>query len=198
MSTNSREWLIGALARHLEDPQIRQLQNGASLIGRLPNAGSAAYLHAVFPPVPREEFEESPSLREARLPLEFREFLAECNGVWLFQGALSLYGFQRRISRDPEAREPFSWIDRNTSSRPQGAHPEHFFIGSFNWDGSLLYLDASNPGVFRRALKDSTPLNRWDNIWEMLAMEISRIGQLFDKSGNELDESVPTAPTADY
>lgn len=198
MNAPSREWLTCALMRQLEDPQVRQMSNGVCLIGRLPSVGSAAYLHAVFPPVPLEEFQESPSLREARLPLEFREFLTECNGVILFQGALSLYGFRRRISRDPELREPFSWDERNTMNRPQGAQARHFFIGSFNWDGSLIYLDADNPGVFRRALRDPAPLNRWDSIWVMLEVEISRIGQLFDRFGNELNENVPTAPAADY
>jgi hypothetical protein len=69
-----------------------------------------------------------------------------------------------------------------------------FFIGGYDWDGSLIYIDRITNKIHVCNQDDITPLFAWLSFEEMLNCEIKRLVTLFDKNGREYDEDKSTLP----
>lgn len=182
------------LSKRLDAPQNLVAKNGAVLIGKLPNVGPKAYLHEVFRGVDSQEIESIENESGLIFPGSFKEFLLETNGLILFQGALAIYGIRSDFDRGADNRQPFDVLERNVITRPRKSGRDEFFIGSYNWDGSLIYMKRDEPEIYRRLLDDDVVLSKWKNLDHFVSSEIERISGLFDKFGNELDENNPTTP----
>lgn len=186
--------IISDLSKGLSNPEILQSPNSATLICKLPAIGEKAFLHVVFSgndlaDITRIEDEEG-----LCIPHAVKDFLKVVNGMIMYQGSLSLYGIRKSFQRSSTVREPFDFRERNIDRRPLDAKSSQFFVGSYNWDGSVIYVDGEDERVFRRASDNPEILNSWASIWDMLDQEIMRIGRLFDEHGNEINSKVPTTP----
>ena len=153
-------------------------------------------MHAVYPVLSHDEISEIDNKLSCEVPLDYKNFLLHCsNGLSIFLNTLSFYGIRKKIDRDLEnAWQPFSIISLNTIERIKDARTYDFFIGGYNWDGSLLYIDTKTNYVIRCSNKSVQPLNSWNNFEEMVTSEMKRIASLFDENGNEKDVDIPTIP----
>jgi hypothetical protein len=130
------------------------------------------------------------------IPKIYRELLTEVNGAIFFSGALALHGVVKNISRvGADVWQPFNIADLNSFEKPQDASNDLFFFGSYNWDGSLLYVDLTSGFVFRCGRVSCKPLNKWNSLMSMLIEELGRLEELFDNNGNAFDDQIPTIPS---
>lgn len=173
----------------------RRLSNGAHLIGHVPHRAPEAYLHTLFPPA------SDASIGRARTQLvatdafdQYIRFLVEHNGANFFLGSLAFNGIRGElISRSSNDRQPFDLVELNRFERPKNAEAEVLFIGSYNWDGSLIYLEPSGR-VFVCNKRDATPYARWPNLVDMISHELSRLVQFYDREGRIIDNKAPRIP----
>jgi hypothetical protein len=174
----------------------RILKNGTRLIGHVPHRGTQAYLHLLFSPAPIENIKElKAKLPSAAQALEHYEILlTEHNGAVFFLGSLALNGIRiGLISRSSEDRQPFDLLDLNSFERPKNADPKTLYIGSYNSDGSLIYLEP-NGEVLVCKKNDATPYARWANLSEMISTEIPRLAQFYDQNGQVIDKCTSRLP----
>ncbi|WP_426701629.1 hypothetical protein ACPPVV_01025 [Rhodanobacter sp. Col0626] len=176
---------------------VDTLPDGTELLGRLPHVGESAYLHVLFSALTASDLDELEIKLSRRVPEVIAEFLLNHNGLIAYQGALSVAGRRSNFSRDSSNRQPFDILEGNTYSRVSEADADDFFFGSYNWDGSLLFVRGDSPFIYRRSRSSAAVLNSWPSMTQMLDLEICRISKLFDKLGQETDQSVPTTPGND-
>ena len=81
------------------------------------------------------------------------------------------------------------WIER-----PKNATPEMFFLGTYEYDGSKLYLNTLDDKIYYCDRYDAAPLKSWDSLSAMLTSEIERIFSLFDADGRIFSRMAPTIP----
>jgi hypothetical protein len=173
----------------------RTLSDGTMLIGHVPHVAPEAWLHAQFPPLREDQLREVEAAVGRSIPPGFAAFLLEMNGLSLFSDALSIYGLRSNFSRAPDAVwQPYSIATPNTFERPVDAPTAAVFVGGFDYDGSLLYIDAPRSVVHRCSRDSAKPLNTWSTFSKMLTSETERIAKLFDATGRQIDPDVPTCP----
>ncbi len=173
----------------------RRLSNGAHLIGHVPHRAPEAYLHILFPPASDALIDDAKSrLSAVRAFDQYTQFLIEYNGADFFLGSLAFHGIREGlISRSSDARQPFDLYELNRFGRPKNADPRCLFIGSYNWDGSLVFVAPSGE-VFVCKKRDATPYAHWKNISEMVFYELGRLAQFYDIDGREIDSRAPQTP----
>lgn len=170
------------------------LENGVRLYCKMPSVGSDAWLHSVFSPL--MSFELLEEQLEMPIPEVYRSFLMECNGMMLFSSSIYFYGYRYSYVREGlESWQPYGLEMPNKLERLEDADDDVFFIGGYNWDGSLLYIRHGESTVYRCSRESISPLNSWDNLENLLRMEANRIDELFDINGYELNEDNPTIPS---
>jgi len=176
---------------------IKELSNGTFLVGKAPHVAPSAWLHAVFAPLSDNQIEELQDKLGILLPDDFRYFLKRANGISIFSTSLSIYGHRDNYERNlGSVWQPFDIITPNKYERPKDATKDFFFIGGYDWDGSMLYIDLRTSKVYRCSNETSTPLNEWENLGKMLVEEVDRLIELFDSKGIEIDGNKPTTPPA--
>lgn len=172
----------------------KSVSNGAVLIGQTPHVGPEAWLHTIYSPLTKEKIEFVQ--RELVRPFDtsFTEFLECSNGTNLFSDSLSIFGYRESYDRTGNAVwQPYDIIALNEDfERPKGMPKDVIVIGSYNWDGSKICL---HPGgvIVRSPRRSFGQLNKWDNFWELIELEIARLSGLFDKQGKEIGNE-PTVP----
>jgi hypothetical protein len=173
----------------------RRLNNGVHLIGHVPDRAAQAYLHTLFPAASAELLVETRAEIFAKEAFDqFALFLTKYNGVNFFLGSLALNGIRQAfVSRSSEERQPFDLLELNRFERPKNADPENLFIGSYNWDGSLIFINP-NGAVFVCKKNDATPYAHWPNLSEMISTELVRLAQLFDRAGRVINKATPRIP----
>ncbi|GEN69910.1 SMI1/KNR4 family protein [Chryseobacterium rhizosphaerae] len=176
---------------------IASSSDGAMLIGQVPHKGTEAWLNEMFPVLDKSEIESLEDELDTSIPEEYKDFLQNfSNGLILLTATLSFDGLRRHLTRDLKAnsRQPFSIITPNIYERPENALKSYFFIGGYQWDGSLLYIDKETNIVHCCAPDDATSKVQWSSFKEMLQSELKRLYLLFDDEGKEINEDVSTLP----
>lgn len=174
----------------------RTLSNGVRLIGHVPHVGPKAYLHVLFPGLDARRLVKLESAAGRPVPHGLKALYELSNGMHLFSGALSIFGLRSQNSRTGDAAyEVFGVELKNKDERPKWASNEFFFFGFYDWDGSLLYMSAKSPEVYRCAEENVQSLNSWPNLTTMLKQEIERLGSCFDSLGRAISPDKTTAPT---
>lgn len=173
---------------------IRQLNDGTRLFGRATHVAPEAWLHLIFPPLIEAEVEILEQTLRRQIPKPYRTFLTKFgNGINIFSGSLSLDGMRKSNDRTGDGNwQPFAIETPNLYERPRDAESRHFFIGGFEEDGSLLYLE--NDKVIRCDRASVKPLNEWGSLSEMIGSEVKRLSELFDEYGRKRDPDKPTTP----
>jgi len=173
----------------------RHLEDGTLLIGHAPHIAPQAWLHCIYPPLSDKELCDLENELNESMPDSYRLFLKNTNGLNVFNTTFNLYGLRKNYKRDVvSVWQPFDILTPNRLERPGNAKRNFLFIGSYNWDGSLLYIDRNFGNVHVCNRDDSTSLFQWANFDEMLDSEIKRVVTLFDDKGKTYNEDKSTLP----
>lgn len=176
---------------------VRLLADGTELVGRLPHVATEAWLHILFAGLSPDEIGQVEHEVGRRLDPSFAHFLGTQNGISLFSRSLSIDGLRKNNSRSPNNWQPFSIDTPNRWERPSDAKAEYLFVGGYESDGSLLYIDTASSHVYRCTRRSTLPLNQWPNFFAMLESEAARLKTLFDDNGRQVRPSAPTTPHID-
>lgn len=144
-----------------------------------------SYLHIIFKPI--EDNNLDLLLREigVELPEDYTKFLKKYNGLVLYSGSLSIYGFGRevingllQVNRNPSYEYPFHLSDYNQNIKSNNL----LVIGSFN-DMRLCYkvLDLKK-SIYLLDANDKV-LNQWENIDEAMSILVNKLASLYDQNG---------------
>lgn len=163
--------------------------DGTLLIGRAHHIAPLAWLHSIYAPISPEEVNHLEKEMDKNIPKSYSYFLTNCcNGLKIFNDALSLDGLRKKNGRSIEAsRQPYSIITPNTIERPFDAKDEYLFIGGYSWgNGALIYIDKSNEKVYKCERQNTNPIQIWTSFEEMLITEIKRLKSLHDIYGKKV------------
>ena len=169
---------------------------GTKLIGKAPHIASMAWLHMTFKGLKAIDLEITASELNTKIPEDYAEFLIFSNGLDLFNGTLNLFGRKSKYNRSTEInnRQPFDLEITNIYERPLNSKEDYFFIGSYNWDGSLVFINKLNNKVHRCNGDDAEILNTWTNLNDFLKTEILRLKSLHNENGTEKEFGKITIP----
>ncbi len=168
---------------------------GAIKIGRAPHVAPLAVINCLYQPIEDKDVRFIEKETGLKIPSAYKYFLTHIsNGLNLFVDTLSLYGLRRFNGRSLDfAWQPYSIIEYNTSELPKKITNDMFIIGSYDYDGSRLYMTHDNKVHYCKP-NDATSLLTWPSLEEMLESEITRLYKLFDDKGVMYDESASTLP----
>jgi hypothetical protein len=171
-------------------------EGGAVLIGRAPHIAPLAWLHSLYPPLSLADIADLEGKLKMPVPHEYKQFLQLSNGLNVFNTTLSLFGLRRNYIRDVEnVWQPFDIITPNTIEKPGNASNNVFIFGTYDWDGSYLYIDCEKGNTVHLCTNDDiTSLYKWPNLEAVLKSEIKRLLTMFDGQGKELDPDESTLP----
>ena len=173
----------------------KRIGNGTYLIGHAPHIAPNAWLHSIYPGLNLDEIKELEGMLNKPIPDCYQSFLRQYNGLKIFNTTFCLDGLRRNYNRNfDDVWQPFDIRTPNISERPKNTPNHFFFIGGYDWDGSLLYIDTHTDKVHLCHRDNATSLHEWDDFELMLESEILRIINLFDSKGKEIDSSMSTLP----
>ena len=168
---------------------------GALLIGRAPHIAESAWLNRLYSPIDKNEIIKMEDGISKKIPTSYVDFLTNfSNGLNILGDTLCLFGYRSNYVRTVDfSWQPYSLISFNKYDKPRNSTGEMLFIGSYYWDGSLLYMTTDEKVHFCNR-DDSTSLFIWDSLSSMLISELKRIYNIFDSSGIQIDDTQATTP----
>lgn len=173
---------------------LRKQKDGTVLLGHIPHVAPEAFLHVLFAPTTEKEITSLEKQLKANIPSKYQAFLLkEYNGLIVFGQSLYLNGYRKNYDRTSKNIYPFDLLTVNKFERPSDAEETDFFIGGYDWDGSLLYMKGEGSKIFRCSRENVEPLNSWTDLDSMLSKEIRRLSGFF-KDGKKKKEDQPTTP----
>lgn len=177
---------------------VTHSKNGALLIGKAPHIAEFAWLNVMYPCVTEAEVCDLEKRLGIAIPKVYKDFLMNVsNGFDIMNCTLALHGCRTSYNRsDLDSWYPFNLEDVQKYERPKNATPEMFFLGTYEYDGSKLYLNTLDDKIYYCDRYDATPLKAWDSLSAMLTSEIERIFGLFDADGRIFSRMAPTTPVA--
>lgn len=177
---------------------VTHSKNGALLIGKAPHIAEYAWLNVMYPCVTEAEVCDLEKRLGVAIPEVYKDFLMNVsNGFDIMNCTLALHGCRTSYNRsDLDSWYPFNLEDVQKYERPKNATPEMFFLGTYEYDGSKLYLNTLDDKIYYCDRYDATPLKAWDSLSAMLTSEIERIFGLFDADGRIFSRMAPTTPVA--
>lgn len=177
---------------------VTHSKNGALLIGKAPHIAEFAWLNVMYPCVTEAEVCDLEKRLGVAIPEVYKDFLMNVsNGFDIMNCTLALHGCRTSYDRsDLDSWYPFNLEDVQKYERPKNATPEMFFLGTYEYDGSKLYLNTLDDKIYYCDRYDATPLKAWDSLSAMLTSEIERIFGLFDADGRIFSRMAPTTPVA--
>ena len=168
-----------------------------SRYGHLPQIAPEAYNIYTFAPLTEEQLALVERVLNREVPKQYRTFLTHVsNGMHIFSRCLNLYGLQGVLDRRGDFQGPFDLSIPNVYERPSNADSNYFFLGSYSYDGSLLYIKDDVSTVYYCARRDATPLKEWNSFSEMLIEEIQRLKSLHGADGMLKSTRRSTLPIA--
>ena len=169
-------------------------EDGGFFIGKAPHLGTRAWLNRIYPKISMTEIEIMENEMHRQIAPSYIQFLTSfSNGLDIFHDTLGLYGYRYSFRRDEtHAQQPFNlvWLQ---SEKPRNSTDDMFFIGTYNWDYSFLYVTPDQK-VHICHREDATSHFTWDSIEDMLLSDIKSIYTLFDDRGVAIDPKHPTTP----
>ena len=176
-------------------PLGRTQAEGAQLIGPAPHLGELAWLHELYTPLTPAALSQQAQQLGLPMPAHLLPFYAACNGFKYFGDTLSLDGFRRTTGRGLAAvHQPYALLTPNVDERLADADEDLFFIGGYDWDGSLLYTRPGDACICLCSPDSSQALHSWPDMASFIASEAERIASLFDAQGVQIDPDASTLP----
>ena len=155
-----------------------------SRYGHIPQIAPEAYNIYTFAPLTDEQLALLERVLNREVPKQYKIFLTLfSNGMHIFSRCLNLYGLQGVLDRRGDFQGPFDLSIPNVYERPSNADASCFFLGSYSYDASLLYIKDDVSTVYYCARRDATPLKEWNSFSEMLIEEIQRLRSLHGADG---------------
>ena len=155
-----------------------------SRYGHIPRIAPEAYNIYTFAPLTDEQLALLERVLNREVPKQYRTFLTHVsNGMHIFSRCLNLYGLQGVLDRRGDFQGPFDLSIPNVYERPSNADGNYFFLGSYSYDGSLLYIKDDVSTVYYCARRDATPIKEWPSFSDMLIEEIQRLKSLHNADG---------------
>ncbi len=177
------------------DLGVRVLDHGTRLIGHVPHVAPEAWFHEIHAPLSAFEIAQLESDLGIEFPKVYADFLQRTNGLGAFSNHLYLTGLRKSFTRKGEGVwQPFSIRTANDVERPRKSKPSYLFVGGYEPDGSLLYIDTASDRVYRCSERVANPLHEWPSFEIMLETEVRRLSTLFDRAGRRLYPDRPTTP----
>jgi hypothetical protein len=171
------------------------LGNGTMLIGRAPHIAPSAWLHCIHNPLNDKAIKGLEEILKCSIPGSYKSFLKISNGLKVFNTTFCLYGLRQNYARDVvSVWQPFDIVNPNDREKPSNAQKNMFFIGGYDWDGSLIYIDRNDDKVYMCESYDARPVFEWPTFEIMIESELKRLAALFDRNGKEYDENRSTLP----
>jgi hypothetical protein len=120
----------------------RSYADGTREVGRIPHAGSHAFLHTLLRSQDREATARIQEQIGIRCPPALAQILEEYSGMFLFHHSFYLFGVVTQFSRSLEAvPQPYDIVQYNTYSRPLQLPPDYFVCGGYGYDVSSVLAD---------------------------------------------------------
>ena len=155
-----------------------------SRYGHIPLIAPEAYNIYTFAPLTDEQLALLERVLNREVPKQYKIFLTLfSNGMHIFNRCLNLYGLQGVLDRRGDFQGPFDLSIPNVYERPSNADSNCFFLGSYSYDGSLLYIKDDVSTVYYCARRDATPIKEWPSFSDMLIEEIQRLKSLHNADG---------------
>lgn len=168
-------------------------RDGTILIGQASSIATYAWLNILYYPIKADDIKQMEKRLNRVMPGEYREFLTLfSNGLNILCDTLCLYGIRCSNTSNAE-REPYDIEIANLFEKPNNSTDNMFFIGWYDWDDSLLYIDEYED-ICYCSKNDATPLKKWKSLESMLLEEITRLNTLVDDKGDFLDYRIKTIP----
>ena len=142
---------------------------GAMLIGRAPHIAENAWLNRLYSPIDKIEILKLEDGINKKIPASYVDFLTDfSNGLNILGDTLCLFGYRSNYMRTVDfSWQPYSLVSLNKYDKPRNSTEDMLFIGSYDWDGSLLYMTTDEKVHFCNR-DDSTSLFIWDSLSSML------------------------------
>jgi len=170
----------------------KSFKNGATAIGIAPFKGESAYLHNVFPVCTTSEIDSVEKKLGFQIPRDFRGFLLKkMNGIDLFSGTLSIFGF--KSSRRSDDCQPYDILLPNTLERPDWLGKGNLIVGSYSWNGSLVVM-SSQEGVTLHEAENGKSICKWTSLDRFFESESRRLLHFFSLEGRKLIADANTEP----
>ena len=168
-----------------------------SRYGHIPQIAPEAYNIYTFAPLTDEQLALLERVLNREVPKQYKIFLILfSNGMHIFSRCLNLYGLQGVLDRRGDFQGPFDLSIPNVYERPSNADSNCFFLGSYSYDASLLYIKDDVSTVYYCDRRDATPLKKWNSFSEMLIEEIQRLKSLHGADGMLKSTRRSTLPIA--
>lgn len=171
-------------------------REGCLLIGKPDYLPIYAWVNTIYSQLSEDEYKILEDKLPFGIPEMYKHFLLNfSNGLCLLEGNLNLYGYRKNYKRDISAiLQPFDLDVPNKKERLRDSKKNYFFIGSYRYDGSKLYIDTETNHVHLCAKYNSTSLYEWSSLTEMLNSEIDRLYSLVNEDGSFIDVNKSTLP----
>ena len=189
---------IRKLLYKFEKYGVEVTENGTILIGHPDYLPEHWRLVMIFQKLETEEIDILENECGTSIPHSYKNFLTNfSNGLDFINDTLSLYGLRKIAGRTLEsARQPYALKTPNKDERwcMENVKDSYFFIGSYKWDGSHIYIDKKTEKVHLCAPDDATPLFTWNSLEDMLISELTRLYSLFTEDGHRINKAKSTLP----
>ena len=170
--------------------------NGSTLLVNIPQIAPMAYLHSFYSGLNESEIEQLQALIAYPLPKELKSFYMLFNGLRLFGGALSFYGFRPNKVRTIMAtlEQPID-IELVNITTFDYHITNSVYIAYYQDDGSIVGYSLENGKIFRQSKSDKVILNSWNSLEEFIQLEYNRLSTLIDDEGCEKAGVTSTTPS---
>ena len=116
-------------------------KDGTILIGRASSIATYAWLNVLYHPIKADDIKQMEKQLNRAIPSEYKDFLTRfSNGLNILCDTLCLYGIRCSYASNAD-RKPCDIEIANLFEKPNNSTDNMFFIGWYDWDGSLLYID---------------------------------------------------------
>lgn len=175
--------------------ECRPYADGSKEYGRIPHAGSHAFLHALMPAPSVASIAAAESTLKLIIPDGLRQLWSVSNGLRLFHLSLHILGLPTQFSRALDAPpQPFDFVQYNSYSRPARLDPECTVCGGYGFDGSAVLLNDEG----RVCVSDQTGEQVFavgSSLADFVLAEFDRLSGLFDADGRlTCDEELTVHP----
>ncbi|MFO1018199.1 MAG: hypothetical protein U1E03_11415 [Hyphomonadaceae bacterium] len=169
--------------------------DGSKEYGRIPHAGSHAFLHALMPAPSVTSIAAAESTLKLIIPDALRQLWGVSNGLRLFHLSLDILGLPKQFSRALDAPpQPFDFVQYNSYSRPARLDPKCIVCGGYGFDGSAVLLNDEGE-VFVSDQTGEQVIAVGSSLTGFVLAEFDRLSALFDADGRlTCDEELTVHP----
>jgi hypothetical protein len=156
----------------------------AILIGKVPHAGSAAWMHKIYAPLNDREIHTLQGNLDFELPNDLVQLYKNANGLNLFSDLFSIWGLRTNFNRSSEIHLPYNLISHSGKARLD-FNPNWFCFGSSEKNENNLFYDFSKKDNRIYETKRDFPeiIQSWDSLEHFLISEIEKYNALHDETG---------------